>query len=197
MKFSIVMTVFKKHELLRTAIQCVCDQTYGDWELLIYVDGDMSKFLTNVVRNAATEKHIRIIHYPQPRGTFGNQARHRGMNEATGDYIVWYGHDNIIYPEYLNAHRTNFEQDSHCLSVVPIRYWHSSYFKGTLPLEYKISKIDLLCFSMPISVAKEINAFGPEHETVYAADWRAFFDARNLGLQPIRNNSFGPVGAHF
>lgn len=197
MKFSIVMTVFEKHDLVRTAIQCVCDQTYGDWELLIYVDGDMTEFITHVVRNARTENRIQIIHYPQSRKTFGNQARHRGMNEATGDYIVWYGHDNIIYPEYLNAHRANFEQDSHCISVVPIQHWHSFVCKGTMPREYKIGNIDLLCFSMSLTTASKTNAFGPKFETIYAADWFAFDEARKLGLKPIRNNSFGVVGAHF
>ena len=136
MKFTIVMTVYKREELFLHALYTVLQQDYTDWELIILADGPhpsaeaATKLIKNDQYHAFWERPnlTERIHYHSckraPKGTVGNSLRRRGLKLATGDYVCFVGHDCLLDKDYLSTHKANIEKaDRNCVSVVSALYW--------------------------------------------------------------------------
>ncbi len=133
---------------------------------------------------------MEIWQLPRAAGCFGNVGRNFALNHVRGDYVCWINHDNLVTPQYLIAHLKNIEKRPGCLSVVDIDLWISCRY----PRRFAQSQIDLLCFAVPLTIARRVNAFGGESSRVYAADWSTFDNCRRL--LPIEYNR-QIVGTHF
>lgn len=198
--FSLVMTVFETWEFFPRALSCVLQQTDPDWELLIVVDGPAPEELPGpraVLRALERWKipqRIEVIELPRAEGCWGNVGRARGLQMATGDYVCWINHDNLIAPNYLSAHRENLERTPRCVSVVDIDLWQRHVYRGRFPQQLRRSRVDLLSLAVPVDVAREVAAFGPAMERIYAADWEVFQACR--AALPVEWNHT-VVGTHF
>ena len=136
MKFTIVMTVYKREELFLHALYTVLQQDYTDWELIILADGPHPdteaavELITNDRYHAFWDRPNlpgRIQYHSckrAPEGTVGNPLRRRGLKLATGDYVCFTGHDCLLDKDYLSTHKANIEKaDCDCVSVVSALYW--------------------------------------------------------------------------
>ena len=96
-KVSIVIPCFNGGGLVREAVASALAQTHADVEVVVVDDGS-----TDPVTLAALEGvdagPARVIRQ-ENRGLSG--ARNRGIEEATGDYILPLDHDDEIYPTYV------------------------------------------------------------------------------------------------
>ena len=199
-RFSIVMTVFEPFDLLRRALSCVVQQRHAEWELLLLVDGPMPErrdnpeHLARQLRRHAPNNRIEVAALPRAEGCWGNVGRRHGLDLARGEYVCWINHDNLIAPDYLSAHAENIENKPGCLSVVEVDLWKGDRFFGRYPRRLAASKIDLLCFAVPLQTARDVDAFGEAMQRVYAADWLVF-DACRKRLPVVERR--GVVGTHF
>lgn len=127
MRFSIVLTVYGRTNLLSHALYCVQQQTYSDWELVVVFDGPnpAAKLVIDMINALKRSEDIRYLIIERTPGTHGNPARRQGLAAAQGDYVVWMGHDCLIDKDYLSTHIENIQKAPNwcCLSVVGQRYW--------------------------------------------------------------------------
>ena len=199
-RFSIIMTVFESWHFLPRALSCVMQQDYPHWELILAVDGPAQpgpfspQQLVHQVRRQTAPRRVEILSLPRAEGCFGNVGRHRALDHATGDYVCWVNHDNLIAPQYLSAHARNVAESPGCLSVVDIDLWKQGRYFGRYPRRFAVNQIDLLCFAVPLATARAVNAFGGDATTVYAADWLTFDACQKL--LPVKHNR-QLVGTHF
>ncbi len=199
-KFSIVMTLFETQHFLPRAIACLMDQNYHNWELILVSDGPEAREPYSPRRILQPlQKHFpsnRIEYHELPRaeGCWGNVARAFGLERSKGDYVCWVNHDNLIYPDYLLSHVRNIQRRPGCLSVVDIQLWREVRYYGRFPRAYRCSSIDLLCYALPVGTARDLDAFGPPTEKLYAADGRLFDAAARI--LPIQHQQ-RIVGVHF
>lgn len=95
-RFSIIIPHYDKvvtDERFLECIQSLKDQTFKDFEVLIYHDGPVSRPLPEVPwKVKVTEKRI---------GDWGHSLRSQGIKEASGDYIVHLNADGILFPDAL------------------------------------------------------------------------------------------------
>ena len=104
-KFSLIMTVFDSFHLLPRALSCVVQQVNTNWELLIAVDGESptNRFaprrLVQQIRRHHTKQRIDVWELPREKGCYGNVGRNFCLQRATGDYVCWINHDNLITPD--------------------------------------------------------------------------------------------------
>lgn len=199
-KFTIVMTLFGTHHFLPRAIACLMEQTCDNWELILVSDGPAPRARHSPCRVLfpLQKRHpinrIEFHELPRAENCWGNVARSFGLSRASGDYICWINHDNLITPDFLRTHLRNIRRQPGCLSVVDIQLWREDRYIGRFPRAYRCGKIDLLCFALPTQTARELDAFGPAMERLYAADGRVFdAAARLLPIQHQRRI----VGTHF
>ena len=94
---SIIMPVYNASRFLKETIDSILNQTYTDFEFLIFNDG-------------STDESFSIIqHYKDPRIRLINSAENKGylywlnvgIQEAKGEYIARMDADDIAMPKRL------------------------------------------------------------------------------------------------
>jgi GT2 family glycosyltransferase len=86
--------------LLDQAIESVRGQTYDAWELLITDDASApSDEFQRLLRRHGADPRIRILEAPVQEGIAVNT--NRGLAAATGEYVAFLDHDDLLAPEAL------------------------------------------------------------------------------------------------
>jgi hypothetical protein len=95
-RFSIILVHYQgatSHRELCRGVASLNNQTYQDFELLAYHDGPLlDTTLPMPVTFRCMDRNYK---------DWGHSLRDRGMREATGDYIVHFNSDDILYPNAL------------------------------------------------------------------------------------------------
>ena len=99
--FSIIVPLYKTPlPFFADMVQSVVDQTYGNWELLLVNASPEDEELAQAAERATLE-HTRIKLITL-EGNFGiTENTNYGIDAATGDYICFFDHDDVIEPDAL------------------------------------------------------------------------------------------------
>lgn len=98
---SIIVPVYHVENYIAQTMDCVYEQTYEKWELLLIDDcgGDNCvKIMEDYIRQKG-DSRIRLIHQPSNMGAA--KARNRGLKEAKGRYIAYLDADDLWTPDKL------------------------------------------------------------------------------------------------
>jgi glycosyltransferase involved in cell wall biosynthesis len=95
---SIVITVYNREPYLQKAIESVLNQTYQDFELLIWDDGSTDNSVTIARHYAKLDRRVRVV-AAEHRGATGSLKGAFAM--TTGTYIGWVDSDDLIAPTAL------------------------------------------------------------------------------------------------
>jgi len=99
---SIVMPVYETNpEWLDAAVRSVLAQYYGKWELLIADDASRSPDVAECLACLPADHRIDIVHLPQRGGV--SAASNVALARATGDYVTFLDHDDLLAPHALAA----------------------------------------------------------------------------------------------
>lgn len=98
MKFSIIVPVYNAEKYLNRCNINILSQTYQNWELIYVDDGSVDNSWKIIQTMSANDARIKGIH--QENGGPGS-ARNFGIENSTGDYIVFVDVDDVIDHEYL------------------------------------------------------------------------------------------------
>ena len=93
MKFSIIVPAYNAEDFLCGCVMSVLNQTFADWELIIIDDGSTDESGILADQFALEDKRIRVFHQ-ENRGQF--YARRCGIENATGDYLIFLDSDDEI-----------------------------------------------------------------------------------------------------
>lgn len=98
---SIIVPVYNVEKYIIETIECVRNQTYPRWELLLVEDcsSDESAQVIEAYRDRVRDERIRLIRQPFNMGAA--KARNRGVQEAKGRYIAYLDADDLWVPEKL------------------------------------------------------------------------------------------------
>ncbi len=98
---SIVVPVYNVQMYLQECLDSLLAQTYGKTEILLIDDGssDLSGSICDTY--ARKDKRIRVFH-TENQGV--SAARNRGIEEATGEYVVFVDSDDKIHPQLLESY---------------------------------------------------------------------------------------------
>lgn len=98
---SIIVPVYNVKKYIVETMDCVRNQTYPHWELLLVEDGSSDGTAEVIVeyREKTRDDRIRLIEQPSNMGAA--RARNRGLQEAQGRYIAYLDADDLWIPEKL------------------------------------------------------------------------------------------------
>ena len=100
MLFSVVVPVYNGESFLEKTIQSVLDQTHTNWELILIDDGSKDGSYSLMERYGAQDARIQCL-TQENRGV--SYTRNRGIDLATGDYILFVDADDEIAPNTLET----------------------------------------------------------------------------------------------
>ena len=97
-KFSVIIPVYNSAETLPRAIESVFEQTWPAHEIIVVDDGSTDSSVQ--VANGFAGK-VRVIQQPNAGVS---DARNRGAESATGDWLAFLDADDWYYPDRLRWH---------------------------------------------------------------------------------------------
>ena len=98
-KISVIIPFYKTpHILLRKAINCLLEQSFDDFEILVIDDGNKEDYSYLKNEYLIKDKRIRFISQ-ENRGV--SAARNTGIINAKGEYIVFHDADDFVENNYL------------------------------------------------------------------------------------------------
>ncbi len=106
-RFSICVAYYQgavEYDIFLRGINSLLNQTCQDFEILCYHDGPL------LDRNL--EFPVPVIETEIQYKDWGNSLRDRGMQEASGDYILNFNVDNYLYPIALEEINKEIDRDS-------------------------------------------------------------------------------------
>jgi len=109
---SIIMPSWNTDKFIGESIQCVIDQTYQNWELLIVDDCSTDK--TDEV--VASFKDDRIKYFKNEKNSGAANTRNRAMREAKGEWIAFLDADDLWMPEKLEKQVHFMKSNGYVLS---------------------------------------------------------------------------------
>lgn len=102
MKVAVIMRTFERPVLLARAIASVCQQTHGDWELVIVNNGGAPGPVDDVVaaaRAGSVRGTITVVHLP---GRIGMEAAsNAGLRASRSEFFAIHDDDDAWHPEFL------------------------------------------------------------------------------------------------
>jgi glycosyltransferase involved in cell wall biosynthesis len=138
---SILTPTYKRYDELKNAINCVLNQSYKNWEMLICSDGYDNK--TESLIKEYNLNNIKYFH-TQQTNDHGSTQRNYLTEISNGKYIIYLDDDNVIYSNYLQTMVDNFDEKTGMI-ICRINY---DGLNHNLPIDDKIilGKIDTLNF---------------------------------------------------
>lgn len=105
---SVIIPIYNTENYLREALDCICNQTLQELEIILINDGSTDSSQSIIEEYA--QKDIRIRYSVQPNQGQG-VARNNGLQLATGKYIYFMDSDDILDTDALSQCYQLCEQD--------------------------------------------------------------------------------------
>lgn len=96
MLFSIIVPVYNVENYLRRCVDSLIHQTYKNLEIILVDDGSPDNCPAICDEYAQKDSRIRVIH--KENGGLSD-ARNKGLDAATGDYVLFVDSDDYIEPD--------------------------------------------------------------------------------------------------
>ena len=96
---SIIIPVYNGSKYLGEAIDSALRQTYKNIEIVVVNDGSTDNGKTESVAKSYGDK---IRYFSKPNGGVSS-ALNYAIKESKGEYISWVSHDDLIYPNKIEA----------------------------------------------------------------------------------------------
>lgn len=101
-KYSVIVPHYDQSisdDLFCRGIQCLLDQTFQDFEVLIYHDGPTSRPIPEIWKSFGSRSNLTIT--KSRENNWGHGNRDKGIKASKGEYIVHFNPDNILYSDAL------------------------------------------------------------------------------------------------
>lgn len=113
-KISVIVPIYKVEAYLCRCIDSVLNQTFGDFECILVDDESPDNCPKICDEYAQKDERIKVIH-KQNGGL--SDARNKGLDIATGEYVFFLDSDDWIHPKTLEiTHRIITDENSDMLS---------------------------------------------------------------------------------
>lgn len=113
-KISVIVPVYKAEKYIEACTAAILGQTFSDFELLLVDDGSPDESGAICDRLAETDARIKVIHKPNGGAS---SARNRGLDEATGEYIMFCDSDDRVKSDWCKDLIAAMEQGGADLCV--------------------------------------------------------------------------------
>ncbi len=103
MKVSIIIPSYNRVNLIGETLDTILAQTYTNWECLVIDDGsnDNSQKLYDIYK--VKDNRFLFFKRPKSKPKGANTCRNIGLENTSGDYIVFFDSDDLMTPNHLQV----------------------------------------------------------------------------------------------
>ena len=116
-KVSVIIPVYNVEKYIRRCLDSMCNQTFDDFEVLCIDDGSTDSSLEICQEYAKNATRIKVFHQ-ENKGPAA--ARNLGLDNATGEYIMFCDSDDWYEPEMIQKMFTTIEKENVDLVVCDV-----------------------------------------------------------------------------
>ena len=139
MNVDIIVTTYKRYDILREALKSVANQSYPYWKCWIAEDGE-SKETYEAVKPFLQDK--RFVYLPGTHAGFPSVARNRGIRQGTAPYVASLDDDDLWLPKKLEYQVAFLEKHPDCVLLgCNAFYWEGTKEWNHSPLYFKKNKL--------------------------------------------------------
>ena len=110
---SVVLPVYNGSRYLRTSIESVLDQTYSDFELIVWDDGSTDESVA--IAKSYSDPRIQVFVSERNKGLF--TTLNLAIQKSKGAYIRLWSQDDIMKPECLEREQVFLERNTQVVMV--------------------------------------------------------------------------------
>lgn len=187
---SIVIPVFNVENYLSKTLDCIIEQTYTNWELILVDDGSTDGSVDIAKKYSEKDKRIKVfLRESLPKGA--PHCRNIGMDLAKGEYLIYLDSDDIIAP-YCFKQRVDYMDTHECdFAVFPMIGFYNSLLDACGRIYGYKPQGDIVCAliarTLPFVVVTNIYKRKEliDKQIVWDTNLRSFQDS-DYNLQAIR-----------
>lgn len=105
-KVSIVIPVYNAENYIADTIRSVEQQTYPHWEIILINDGSTDNTANTIKRFINFRVQV-----TEQKNAGVSVARNKGLERASGEYIVFLDADDLLSPEFMSVRVRALDQD--------------------------------------------------------------------------------------
>lgn len=114
---SIGLPVYNAENFVTEAIQCVLDQTFSDWELIISDNCSTDRTVSICQEFVEKDSRIRVYENARNMGVCYNFSQ--AFRLSRGRYFKWASHDDLFAPQFIERCVQELENDERVVLVFP------------------------------------------------------------------------------
>lgn len=118
---SIVVPVYKSEKTLAGCLDSLLAQTYTDIEVICVIDGSPDS--CGDICDAYAAKDARVKSIKRENGGVSS-ARNRGIDEATGEYLMFVDSDDTVEPDYCEKMWKAHQETDAELVICGFHHWY-------------------------------------------------------------------------
>jgi glycosyltransferase involved in cell wall biosynthesis len=100
---TIIIPTFNRAHLIGETLDSILLQTYTNWECIIIDDGSNDDSDVVISKYCSSDNRFQFIKRPKNKPKGGNSCRNIGLDNAKGDYIVFFDSDDLMTPDHLQT----------------------------------------------------------------------------------------------
>ncbi len=135
-RFSIITPVYNAEKYISRCIDSILIQTFNNFELIIVDDGSVDRSLEICSSYAAKDDRI-LVFSKENRGV--SSARNLGLQQATGDFVIFVDSDDTISPNLCERLHYQIEQVNYNDLIIYGYYAISDDFKESVAIQQEIT----------------------------------------------------------
>jgi glycosyltransferase involved in cell wall biosynthesis len=100
---SIIIPTYNRASLLPETLDSILAQTVSNWECIVVDDGSTDDSQKVFEHYSALDSRFRFLNRPSSKPKGANACRNIGLDNVTGDYIVFFDSDDLMSPNHLEV----------------------------------------------------------------------------------------------
>jgi glycosyltransferase involved in cell wall biosynthesis len=149
MNVDIIVTTYKRYNLLREALKSVANQSYPHWKCWIAEDGE-SKETYEAVKPFLQDN--RFVYLPGTHAGFPTVPRNRAIRSGNYQFIAILDDDDLWLPRKLEHQVAFWESHPHCVLLgCNAFFWEGTGDWNNSPLYFKKNKLGKINYNKLLS----------------------------------------------
>ena len=149
MNVDIIVTTYKRYDLLHEALKSVANQSYPHWKCWIAEDGE-SKETYEIVKPFLQDN--RFTYLPGTHAGFPAVPRNRGIRQGTAPYVASLDDDDLWLPSKLEYQVAFLERHPDCVLLgCNVFYWEGTGEWNDSPLYFKKNTLGRIDYNQLLS----------------------------------------------